>query len=183
MTDPDAASAPATAPPRRPVPQAALDRLAERGGGPAPLYEALAHSEPLLLAWIDFAWTLRAACVTDRRIRELLILRSAQVHACSYQWRDHVAMAERAGVPAEQVEELAALPQSALFDDRERAVLGFAEQVFAGDVEDGAWRRLRTHFSDQECQELLMTAGFYAMVPRVVKAMRLDDGTRTREDG
>jgi 4-carboxymuconolactone decarboxylase len=174
MTTPAERNGPGAAlPPAASLPESAVRRLAERGGAPAPLYSALAHSEPLLLAWIDFAWTLRSACASDRRVRELLILRSAQVHECAYQWRDHVAMAAAAGVPDVQVGDLADWDSSPHFTARERAALRFAEELFAGDVADDTWVELRRHFPDPECQELLMTAGFYSMVPRVVKALRL----------
>jgi AhpD family alkylhydroperoxidase len=162
------------------LPEDAVRRLAELGGAPAPLYQALAHSRSLLLAWIDFAWTIRSACDSDRRVRELVILRSAQIHACEYQWRDHVAMASAAGVPSAQIEDLADWARSPLFGAAERAALRFAEQVFAGDVDDDTWTELRRHFPDGECQELLMTAGFYSMVPRVVKALRLSSAPETR---
>lgn len=170
----------ASLPPASSVPDAATRLLADRGGAPAPLYRALAHSEPLLLAWIDFAWTLRAACVSDRRVRELVILRSAQLHDCAYQWRDHVAMAAAVGVPDAQVTDLADWVRSPHFAAEERAALRFAEELFAGDVADDTWVELRRHFPDVECQELLMTAGFYSMVPRVVNALRLGGAPETR---
>jgi 4-carboxymuconolactone decarboxylase len=174
MTSPVEGSGPgASLPLASSLPDSAARLLAERGGTTAPLYRALAHSEPLLLAWIDFAWTLRAACASDRRVRELVILRSAQLHDCAYQWRDHVVMAIAAGVTDAQVADLATWARSPHFADEERAALRFAEELFAGDVADDTWRELRAHFPDGECQELLMTAGFYSMVPRVVKALRL----------
>ena len=43
----------------------------------------------------------------------------------------------------------------------------------AGDVPDDIYRALKKHFRSSEIVELVLTAGFYAMVPRVLNALRV----------
>ncbi|CAN0504716.1 unnamed protein product, partial [Phaeothamnion confervicola] len=66
------------------------------------------------------------------------------------------------------------------FDARERAALGIAEAVTAGKVDDATWAEGVAQFSNEEMVELVLVAGFYSMVGRVLDALRveLDDDIR-----
>jgi alkylhydroperoxidase family enzyme len=76
-------------------------------------------------------------------------------------------------VPAEKLEQLANWRASDLFDERERAALAYAEEINAGKVSDEAAAALARHFAPPEVVELTLTAAFYAMVPRVLDALRV----------
>jgi alkylhydroperoxidase family enzyme len=82
-------------------------------------------------------------------------------------------MATVAGVPAEKLEQLANWRPSDLFDERERAALAYAEEINAGKVSDETAGALARHFAPAEMVELTLTAAFYAMVPRVLDALRV----------
>jgi alkylhydroperoxidase family enzyme len=45
--------------------------------------------------------------------------------------------------------------------------------MLAGSVPDAVHEALARHFSERERVELVLTAGFYAMVPRVLDALRV----------
>lgn len=145
--------------------------LAARGGTPFNLYKVLASAPAMLGAWIQFAWTLRAECRTPRPLRELMILRTAQMQTSAYEWHQHRIMARAAGVPEAQVAELAMWPSSAVFDAKEKAALGFTEAIVRGDVDDATHAGLAQHFDREECLELTVTAAFYCMVARVLSAI------------
>ena len=137
------------------------------------LYRSLAHTPDLLDAWIDWAWALREKCTTPRSLRELMILRTAVVMRSEYEWHQHVAMAEKAGVPREKVLAIAAWQTSDLFDEAERAALMLTDSMLTGNVSDAVHEQVARHFSESERVELVLTAGFYAMVPRVLDACRV----------
>lgn len=132
----------------------------------------------MLHAWIEFAYSLRADASTPRRIRELMILRSAQVMEARYQWCDHVVMGKQAGVRDEQISNLLRWEESPDFSSAERAAIRFAEAVLDDDVTDNVWADLRANFDDAACIELAVTAGFYSMVPRMLHALRLEPDSR-----
>lgn len=140
---------------------------------PVNLYRALANHPELLHAWARFASTLRWGCAAPRALRELLILRFAQLTEAEYERHHHLAMASAAGLSAERVDELAAWPSSALFDERERAALAYTEAVTAGSVSEEMAARLKRHYNSAEVVELTLTAGFYVMVSRVLNALRI----------
>jgi alkylhydroperoxidase family enzyme len=148
-------------------------RVAGLGARQVNLYRSLAHTPDLLDAWIDWAWALREKCSTPRSLRELMILRTAVVMRSGYEWHQHVVMAEQAGVSREQVEAIAAWQTSELYSEPERAALMLTDAMLTGQVPDAVHDELARHFTEPERVELVLTAGFYAMVPRVLDACRV----------
>lgn len=148
-------------------------RILELNGEFLNLYRVLGHHEHLLSAWIEFAYTLRRDCTTARTLRELMILRGAQMEGSAYEWHQHRRWARAQGVPAEQIEDLFFWRESPRFTDAERAALGFSEAMMHGDVSDEDYAELARHFKPSEVIELALTAGFYAMVPRVLNALKV----------
>jgi alkylhydroperoxidase family enzyme len=149
-------------------------RLEELWGTPPNLYRALASHPAIVAAWTEFANTLRHGSRTPRALRELVILRGAQVSASEYEWAQHLRMARKAGVREAQIEALAGWRASTEFDARERAALQLAESVTSGRVSDEIYREAMRHFDHHDYVELAVTAGFYAMVARVLDAMAVD---------
>lgn len=151
-----------------------LRGVEERGGRINNLYRCLANSPVLLKAWTDFAWSLRADCDTPRTLRELLILRAAQLTGSEYLWDDHVRFGQDVGLTNAQIDALSSWRDSDVFDARERVALELAEQlVKTGRVSDQALAELEASFSPDQVVELVLTVGFYAMVPRVLDALRV----------
>jgi len=149
-------------------------RLEELWGTPPNLYRALANHPAIVAAWTEFANTLRHGSRTPRALRELVILRGAQVSASEYEWAQHLRMARKAGVRDAQIAALAGWRSSPEFDAREKAALQLAESVTSGRVSDEVYRDAMRHFDHHDYVELAVTAGFYAMVARVLDAMAVD---------
>ena len=74
--------------------------------------------------------------------------------------------------------ELAALQAddggSSLFDDRERAVLRWAEALTRNTArqDEAAWLEMRRHFSDAEIVEISMASALFNMINRLNDAFR-----------
>ena len=148
--------------------RAVLDRLDQP---PLNLYRALANQTDLVRAWSQFSSALRWRCSTPRALRELLVLRVAQLTEAEYEWHHHLAMGRAAGLTDDQVSELADWRTSELFDERERAALAYAEGVTAGSVPDAVAADLARHFDAAGIVELTLTVAFYNMVSRVLAAL------------
>ena len=119
-----------------------FERFHAEGREPIALYRALANAPLLLRSYSVLARSLRHETVTDRRIRELVILRTAQLTDSLYEWSHHVPMATAAGASEEQIGQLASWEGSSAFDERERAALRCAEEVHALGVTDETFREL-----------------------------------------
>jgi alkylhydroperoxidase family enzyme len=160
--------------PRVPLAQfepALRKRLEELWGTPPNLYKALANHPPVIAAWTEFSKTLRHDARTSRALRELMILRGAQLMRSEYEWAQHLPMARKAGVAEAQIQNLAAWRASAHFDAREKAALALAEAVTQGHVSDAVYAEAKRHFDDRDYVELAVVAAFYAMVGRMLDAM------------
>ncbi len=92
----------------------------------------LGTAPELFRGWLDFAWPLRLNAKTPRLLRELMILRGAQLSGTAYEWAHHLPMATEAGVSEAQIDALANWRDSDLFDADARAVLQLAEEVTRG---------------------------------------------------
>lgn len=151
-----------------------FDEVRSRGWQVPNLYRVLAHSPAMLRAWLDFAWPLRLEAATDRRLRELLILRGSQVSGTRYEWVHHVPMALAAGVTQAHIDALDdAWEGSAAFDAREKAILRLADEVTRGPGASASCIAALLHhgFSDAEVTELTLTASFYVCVSRFLHSM------------
>jgi alkylhydroperoxidase family enzyme len=148
-------------------------RIKELNGEFLNLYRVLGHHPQLLSAWIEFAYTLRRDCTTTRSLRELMILRGAQLEGSAYEWHQHRRWARQQGVPPEQIEDLFFWRESPRFTPAECAALALTEAMMHGDVSDAVYADLAKHFTSSEVIELALTAGFYAMVPRVLNALKV----------
>jgi 4-carboxymuconolactone decarboxylase len=160
--------------PDDPVVREVFARFAKEGREPIELYRALAHAPKLLRAYSGFATALRYEAETPRALRELVILRTAQLTRSEYEWAHHRKMALAEGVPERQLEELERWRESDAFDERERTALRLAEEAHEIAVTDETLAELRHAFSDAEAVELVLLATFYQAVARVLQALGIE---------
>jgi len=153
---------------------AVFETFRAEGRDPIALYRVLAHSPQMLRAYAGLARGLRYEAATPRALRELMILRTAQLTGSSYEWAHHRAMAEANGVPAEKVRALEAWRSSSLFDERERAALRCVEEIHAVALSDGAFAALEQLMGAPATIELVLLASFYEAVARIIQALGLE---------
>jgi len=146
-------------------------KLEELWGTPPNLYRALGNHPRLVAAWAEFARTLRHDTRTPRALRELVILRGAQLMRSEYEWAQHLPMAREAGVREAQIVALAKWRSSKEFDAREKAALALAEAVTEGRVSDQVYAEASKHFDHADYVELCLLAAFYAAVGRLIEAL------------
>jgi 4-carboxymuconolactone decarboxylase len=146
-------------------------RLEELWGQPPNLYKALGNHPKLVAAWTEFSKTLRHDARTPRSLRELVILRGAQLMRSEYEWAQHLPMARKAGVREDQIRELASWKTSSHFNAAEKAALALGEAVTQGHVSDEVYAEAMRHFDHHDYVELALVAAFYAMVGRMLDAM------------
>lgn len=153
---------------------AVFQRFHEEGREPIALYRALAHAPALLRAYSGLATALRYEARTPRSLRELGILRTAQLVGSEYEWSHHVPMGRAAGVSEAQIAALERWRESEEFDAGERALLRCAEEVHECALSDAAFAELERHFEAPEIVELLLVLSFYQAVARLIDAFGLE---------
>lgn len=139
------------------------------------LHRAVANSPNALRNFIRLGNSLLVYGALLPVLRELAILRVGQITGASYEWAHHVPIARQAGVGDEQIAALSGWRTSPHFDDRERAVLRYIENVTSAvRVPDDVFREVRTHLSEAEVVELTLVAGYWGMVARLLVALEID---------
>ena len=151
-----------------------LEHFRTEGREPIALYRALANVPLLLRSYSVFARSLRSDATTDRNLRELVILRSAQLTGSAYEWSHHVPMATAAGVRPEQIDALADWKESTVFDERERAAVRCAEEVHALGMSDATFAELEGLLGRPGALEVVLTASFYQAVSRIVQGLGVE---------
>lgn len=114
--------------------------------------DALTHFLPLYSAVIDQG-------SVQAKYKELAYLKTAQINGCEYCFRAHSASGKKSGVTEDQIKALTFFGRSNAFDEKEKAVLLYAERVTRGAsaIRAGALQELKLHFTDDQIVELTLT--------------------------
>jgi alkylhydroperoxidase family enzyme len=144
------------------------------GREPIALYRVLANNPVMLRSYAQLAKTLRYDADTPRALRELMILRIAQLCGSEYEWQHHRRMAADAGVSDGQVAALGEAASSPAFDDTERAALRLAEEQHSLSVTDATIAELRRLVGDAATVELTLLAALYEAVARMLQAFAVE---------
>jgi alkylhydroperoxidase family enzyme len=138
------------------------------------------HAPKFSRASAGMAFTIRFDAVTPRRLLELVILRTAEIVGSDYEINQHRPLMKLCGYSDAQIAAIPSWRASSLFDDKQRAVLAYVEQVaHGGNVDDATFAALAQHFSPQEIVEITYTVGSYYSTGLVTKALRIE----TEQDG
>lgn len=106
--------------------------------------------------------------------RELLILLAAAIDDSPYVWSQHTTIAMQVGADESKIAALKSLDLSSeAFDDKERALLAFGQQVVRGaHVDDAAFANVASHFNAREIMEAILAIGYYMTMNRITAVTR-----------
>jgi 4-carboxymuconolactone decarboxylase len=150
-------------------------KMEQRGSAILNLHRALASTPNGLRNFMRLGNSLLFHGVLPPALRELAILRVAQMTGASYEWAHHVPIARQVGVGEEQIAGLKGWHTSPHFDERERAALRYVESVTSAvTVPNEVFREARAHLSEAEVVELTLVAGYWGMVARLLVALEID---------
>ena len=87
------------------------------------------------------AYALRYDVITPALLREMAILRTGQILNSEYELDQHIPLAKACGMTDAQIAALPDWHASSLFDEKQRALLGYTEAValHGGDVDDATY--------------------------------------------
>ena len=122
----------------------------------------------LLYGMID-----RKSSPIDPALRSLVTVRVSQINGCSFCVDLNSATLLRRGAAPEKIELLNRWRNSDVFDERERAVLEYAEAMTRSElrVQDALITQLRTHFDDDAIVELTGLIAFQNMSSKFNSAL------------
>lgn len=109
------------------------------------------------------------------RLRELAVLRVGYLAQSEYEFKQHSAIALRSGVSQKQIDRIADWDNSSEFNDEERAVLRYTDEV-AQDirVKDETFDELRSFLGEHAIVELTTAIGYWGMACRILEALEVE---------
>lgn len=145
----------------------------DEGRTPIALHRVIANSPGVLLGFHAFSDALRYATELPSAIRELAILRTAQLTNSSYEWVHHVVLAERFGVSQADIDGLASWGDAG-FDEATKAALRVTDELASSGVTAEAMADLATHFDPPQVVDLVVCISHYHAVARITQALEID---------
>jgi alkylhydroperoxidase family enzyme len=123
---------------------------------------------------IELAKLLLSRGALPARDRELAILRVGWLLQAPFEWGEHVAIARRSGVSAQEVERITRGSAAAGWSERDRATVRAVEELI-GDamISDETWTVLAREFDDKQLIEFVILVGQYQTVAYYQNALRL----------
>ena len=161
--------------PLDPIMQEMFDKRRAMGGAIINLQLVNGHAPKFSRASAAMAFTIRFDAATPRRLLELVIMRTAEIVRSDYEINQHRPLMRLCGYSDAQIAAVGSWQGSPLFDDTQRALLAYVEQVaHGGDVDDATFAALAQHFSPQEIVEITTTIGSYYSTGLLTRALRVE---------
>ena len=165
--------------------QAALSR----GGYILNLNRMIANAPKLMAPAGAHARALRyTADDIPRNYRELMIVRTLQVEGGDYEFALHAHMARSCGISQAQIDALPHWKTSNLFDEKEKAMLAFSDEMDTRQgVDDATYKKFSSLFTPRQIVEFTLTGGWYIGHSHESRALHLpideDLDKATRDSG
>jgi alkylhydroperoxidase family enzyme len=143
---------------------------------PLNIFHMMAHAETNFRPLIRLGTSILSQQKLSAKLRELAILRVAQLSPARYEWIQHVPIAKAVGANDTQIHTIERGDiAAACFDDDERLVLRFTTELVRGAKPSDAVRdQLINRFSPQEIVELVLAIGFYMTMARLMEVTGVD---------
>lgn len=142
---------------------------------PLNILRLLSHAQANFLPFLAFGSSILTAQDLDGKLRELAILRVAHLTGANYEWTQHVPIAIQCGASEAQV---AAIPDGAAspaFDDLEKKVLTFTNELTQNvRVSDATFQALAAALPPRQLVELVLATSFYGLAARVMEVFQIE---------
>ncbi len=140
------------------------------------IFRMMAHAESNFRPLLRLGSAILAKQKLSARLREIAILRVAQLSAARYEWVQHVPIAAAAGVTQAQIDALERgdIDAECLAAD-DQLVLRFTTEVLRHvRASDPVFEAMRRRFTPQEIVELILAIGFYMTMARLMETTGVD---------
>ena len=151
-----------------------VQRIVAERGSVLHLYQMLLHSPPLAEGWLAYLTAVRHRLTIGGALRELIIMRVAQLNGAPYEADQHRPIALQEGVTPAQLDALVSWPGADCFDATERAVLELTDAMTRDIHFDAAiLAAVREQLGERGTVEVAATIAAYNMVSRFLEALQI----------
>jgi 4-carboxymuconolactone decarboxylase len=143
-------------------------------------YKVLANSPHVARNVIRLGNSLIGRTALSPKLRELTILRIAKLCDCEYEWVQHTPVAVQSGVSRAQLDAIGSWKESNNFDEEERAVLQYVDEVAQNvKVADATFEALSKYLNEQNIVELTLAIGWWGMLARLFVPLEVEVDERS----
>jgi len=148
------------------------------------LLGALAHHPAAARAFLTFNGHVMMATTLSERQRELLVLRTAVLLGCDYEWAQHVLLGGDAGLTDEEIARIAAGPDAPSWDPMDAALLRAAGELVV-DAAIGArtWDVLAEGLDARQLMDVVLTVGAYQTLAWLIGSFQVEMDADLRGGG
>ena len=146
-----------------------FDWVVESRGRMVRPFEVLLHSPQLARNVAELGAKIRFDSSLLDHDRELVILTTAHLHGCTFEWDSHLPLARSAGVREEVIDHLR--DGGGSLTDSEAFFIGFVRELCAGStVSAETFDRSKALLGESGVVELSATVGYYTLLAMVMGA-------------
>jgi alkylhydroperoxidase family enzyme len=170
-----------------PLPAAVQELFAERikrSGRVLNVHHTFGHAPKLSSASMQMAMALRFETSTPRLFIEIAIVRAAQLARGVYELQQHKPMLLAAGFSQAKLDALEQWRTSPLFDEKERALLAYVDEMADhGNVGAATFNELGRFFTPEQIMELSFAVGSYYGTALIMNALQIKLEPRSPDGG
>lgn len=139
------------------------------------IFKMMGHGGDLIEVFSRMgAYLLTSTCL-DPFLREIAIVRVGVLSNAGYEIYQHETISRRIGMSDALIEGIHEGPGAAVFDDAQREVMAFTDDVVANvRASDATFEPVRARLGDMALQELTITIGYYMMVSRYLETFGVE---------
>jgi 4-carboxymuconolactone decarboxylase len=142
---------------------------------PLNIFRMMGHAGEMVDGFTKLGTQILNFSKLDPILREIAIIRVGVLSNASYEVFQHERIGRQAGMSPALIKAVHEGPQAAAFDDLQRKVMRFTDDVVQNvRASDATFRPLADALSYQELQELTITVGYYMMVSRFLETFDVD---------
>ena len=154
---------------------AATDRLLSSGTRIPNVLATLMRHPGLAGPFLAYNSVLLSTPAVSPRHRELMILRVAWRTRSTYEWVQHVRMAQTCGISAEEIDAIARGTDASIWAPLEADLLAATDQLFDRyRIDDDTWARLAEHLDARQLIEVTFIVGTYAGLGMAFNSLGLE---------
>jgi len=142
---------------------------------PLNIFRMLGHSGELVDGFTKLGTQILNFSSLDPILREIAIVRVGVLSGAGYEVFQHERISRRLGMSQALIDAIHAGPNAAGFDDLQRQVMAFTDDVVANvRASDATFDPLAKALGHKALQELTITIGYYMLVSRFLETFDVD---------
>lgn len=139
------------------------------------VFRMLGHNAEMFDAFVKMGNAILARGQLDPVLREIAIIRAGVLCKAAYEVQQHEAIGRRLGMNAALLAAIHQGPEAAAFNDLQRAVMAFTDDVVLNvRAGDATFVPLLESLGLAQLQELTIAIGYYMMVSRFLETFGVD---------